>query len=80
VIDARLVKQWISQAHQQMYQGDFASAITTCEPLLGLLPKRSTQRVEVLALLGLAHGMLQYFAQSYDAFNEALSLDPTNAE
>ena len=55
LIDARLVEQWISQAHQQMYQGDFARAITTCEPLLNILPKRTTQRVEVLALLGLAY-------------------------
>jgi len=80
LIDARLVEQWISQAHQQMYQGDFARAITTCEPLLNILPKRTTQRVEVLALLGLAYGMLQRFPQSYDAFTEALTLDPTNAE
>jgi hypothetical protein len=57
LIDARLVERWISQAHQQMYQGDFASAITTCEPLLNILPKRTTQHVEVLALLGLAYGM-----------------------
>jgi hypothetical protein len=68
-LQKRLVQPWlleqqISQAHQQMYQGDFASAITACEPLLDLLPKRSTQRVEVLALLGLAQGMLQHFAQS----------------
>jgi tetratricopeptide (TPR) repeat protein len=80
LIDARLVEQWISQAHQHMYQGDFARAITTCEPLLNILPKRTTQRVEVLALLGLAYGMLQRFPQSYDAFTEALTLDPTNAE
>jgi Flp pilus assembly protein TadD len=63
-----------------MYQGDFASAITTCESLLNILPKRTTRRVEVLALLGLANGMLQHFPQSYDAFTEALTLDPTNAE
>ncbi len=80
LIPSRLVEQWISQAHQQMYQGDFASAITTCEPLLNTLPKRTTQRVEVLALLGLAHGMLEHFPQSYDAFTEALTLEPTNAE
>jgi tetratricopeptide (TPR) repeat protein len=63
-----------------MLQGDFADAITTCEPLLSYLPKRSSQRVEVLALSGLAHGMLQYYEQSYDLFTEALTIDSTNAE
>jgi tetratricopeptide (TPR) repeat protein len=80
LIPSRLVEQWISQAHQQMYQGDFASAITTCKSLLDLLSIRTAQRVEVLALLGLAHGMLQHFPQSYDAFTEALTLEPPNAE
>ncbi len=79
-ISPQLVEQWIGQARQHMFQGDFADAINTCEPLLKLLPKRTSQRVEVLAFLGLAHAMLQQHAQSYDAFTEALTLDPNNAE
>ncbi len=31
-------------------------------------------------MLGLAHGMLQHFEESYALFTEAVSLDPTNAE
>ena len=37
-------------------------------------------RVEVLALLGLAHGMLQHYEKSYDLFTEALIDDPANAQ
>ncbi len=74
------LEQQISHAQHQMIQGDFADAINTCEPLLSHLPRRSSMRVEVLALLGLAHGMLQHYQESYDLFTEALTIDPTNAE
>ena len=76
----RPLEQQISHAQHQMLQGDFAGAINTCEPLLNLLPRQSSLRVQVLALLGLAHGMLQHYETSYDLFTEALTIDPTNAE
>ena len=31
-------------------------------------------------MLGLAHGMLQQYQDSYALFTEALTIDPTNAE
>lgn len=80
VIPLHLLEQQIRHAQYQMLQGDFADAINTCEPLLSYLPRRSSLRIEVLALLGLAHGMLQQYEESYDLFTEALALDPTNAE
>src|SRR6266487_1510674 len=63
-----------------MLMGDFAGCIRTCEPLLDSLPRRSEMRLEVLSLLGLAHGMLKQYQQSYDVFSEAIVLDPTKAE
>lgn len=80
LISPQLIKQSIFLAREQMLQGDFTSAINTCGPLLETLPNRSPLRVEVLALLGLSHSMLQHFPQSYDIFSEALALDPDNAE
>ena len=67
-------------ARQQMHMGDFAGCIRTCESLLSSLPRRSERRLEILALLGLAHGMLKHYQQSYDVFSEAIVLDPTVAE
>src|SRR6266567_1175153 len=67
-------------AKQQMLMGDFAGCISTCEPLLNFLPRRSVLRLEVLTLLGLAHGMLKQYQQSYDVFSEAIGIDPTVAE
>lgn len=67
-------------AQQRMLMGDFAGCVSTCEPLLNSLPSRSELRLEVLALLGLAHGMLKHYQQSYDVFSEAISIDPTMAE
>ena len=78
-IQERLVDR-IQYAHRQMRGGDFAGCISTCEPLLNSLPQHSEMRLEILSLLGLAHGMLQNYQQSYDIFSEATSLDPTRAE
>jgi Flp pilus assembly protein TadD len=36
--------------------------------------------MEILVMLGLAHGMLKHYQQSYDVFGEAISIDPTKAE
>jgi tetratricopeptide (TPR) repeat protein len=67
-------------ASQQMLMGDFAGTINTCEPLLNSLPRHSETRMEILVMLGLAHGMLKQYQQSYDVFSEAISIDPTMAE
>ena len=75
-----LLEQRISHAQHQIMQGDFIGTISTCEPLLNLLPRRSAGRVEVLSLLGLAHAMLQHYPECYDIFSEAVTIDPTNAE
>ena len=76
----RLLERQVSRAQQQMLQGDFPGTIGTCEPLLTSLPRRSSLRAEALILLGLAHGMLHHYQESYDLFTEALTIDPTNAE
>ncbi len=78
-IRERLVHR-AQHAQQQMLMGDFAGCVNTCEPLLSSLPSRSELRLEILALLGLAHGMLKHYQQSYDVFSEAIVLDPTVAE
>ena len=67
-------------ARQQMLMGDFAGIISTCEPLLNSLPRHSEMRMEILKMLGLAHGMLKQYQQSYDAFSEAIGMDSTMAE
>ena len=63
-----------------MLMGDFAGTISTCGPLLNSLPRHSEMRMEILQMLGLAHGMLKQYQQSYDVFSEAISIDPTIAE
>jgi tetratricopeptide (TPR) repeat protein len=70
----------VEYASEQVRTGDFAGCIRTCEALLNSLPRRSEMRLEILALLGLAHGMLKHYQQSYEAFSEAIVLDPTVAE
>ncbi len=82
-IPSQLHEQWVHRAQyakQQMLMGDFAGCMSTCEPLLNSLPRRSELRLEILTLLGLAHGMLKHYQQSYDVFSEAIDIAPTLAE
>lgn len=67
-------------ARQQMLMGDFVGTISACEPLLNSLSGHSEIRMEILKMLGLAHGMLKQYQQSYAVFSEAIGIDPTMAE
>ncbi len=64
----------------QIFQGNYAEAVTNCERLLNYLPRNAPMRADVLDQLGTAHAMLQNFPQSYEAYSEALALNPHNAE
>src|SRR5258708_3552172 len=74
------VDKQLDLIEHQIFQGNYAEAVVECERLLNYLPQHAQQRVDVLAQLGTAQGMLQNFSQSYDAFTEALALEPKNAE
>ncbi len=65
---------------QQILRGYYAEAAANCERLLNYLPRHAPLRVNVLAQLGVARGMLQDFPQSYEAFTEALALNPNDAD
>ncbi len=71
---------WMSQIEQQMLMADYTSVINTCQRLLSHLPQRSLQRADVLAQLGTAHALLKNFLESYDAFTEALTITPNEAD
>ncbi len=64
----------------QIFQGNYAEAVTNCERLLNYLPRNAPMRADVLDKLGTAHAMLQNFPQSYKAYTEALALNPRDAE
>jgi Flp pilus assembly protein TadD len=74
------VDKYLDLIGHQIFQGNYAEAVATCERLLNYLPQHASQRVDVLDRLGTAQAMLQNFPQSYAAYTEAVSLDPDNAE
>jgi tetratricopeptide (TPR) repeat protein len=74
------VDRYLDLIGHQIFQGNYSEAVSNCERLLNYLPRHALQRVDVLAQLGTAQGMLQNFPQSYTAYTEALSLDPNDAE
>ncbi len=73
------VDKYLDLIGHQIFQGNYAEAVTNCERLLNYLPQHALQRIDVLDQLGTAQAMLQNFPQSYAAYTEALSLDPNNA-
>ncbi len=74
------VDKWISLANYQVYKGDYAGAVDTCQHLLSYLPQKAPQRAEVLDYLGTAQSMLQNFPQAYEAYTEALYITPQDAQ
>src|SRR3989475_11693704 len=74
------VDKYLDLIGHQIFQGNYAEAVTLCERLLNYLPRHAPQRADVLAQLGTAQGMLQNFPQSYEAFTEALALEPKDAD
>jgi Flp pilus assembly protein TadD len=64
----------------QIFQGNYTEAVMNCERLLNYLPPHASMRADVLDQMGTALAMLQNFPQSYAAYTEALTLNPTNAE
>ena len=74
------VDRYFDLIGHQIFQGNYAEAVTLCERLLNYLPRHAPQRADVLAQLGTAQAMLQNFPQSYEAFTEALDLEPKNAD
>jgi Flp pilus assembly protein TadD len=74
------VDKYLDLIGHQIFQGNYAEAVATCQRLLNYLPQHAQQRVDVLDQLGTAQAILQNFPQSYAAYTEALSLDPDNAE
>jgi tetratricopeptide (TPR) repeat protein len=76
-----LLTDQLQYVRQQMRIGDFTGAISSGERLLAALPeRRSPMGVEILMIVGLAHGMLKQYQQGYDIFSEAIELDPGIAE
>lgn len=65
---------------QQLFAGDYAAVVTSCEQLLDFLPSISPMRIDVLAQLGTAYGLLRNFPQAYAALSKALELSPNDAD
>lgn len=74
------VDKYIDLIGRQIVQRNYTEVVAACERLLSYLSPYAQQRAAVLAYLGTAQSMLQDFSQSYDAFTQALALEPKNAD
>jgi tetratricopeptide (TPR) repeat protein len=74
------VDKYLDHIGHYIFEGKYTEAVALCERVLRSLPAHAPQRVDVLDQLGTAQGMLQNFPQAYEAYTEALSLNPDLAE
>lgn len=74
-VDALLVT-----ASNHLIRREYEETARICESLLSYVPQGAKQRAEVLYYYGLAQGFLENFQQAYDAYTEALSIDPGNVD
>ncbi len=79
ITQSQRVEEYLTLIHTQIAHSDYAGVIETGQKLLGYLPKRSEEYAEILGYIGAAHSKQRNFSQAYDAFTEALSIQPDNA-
>src|SRR5438309_10258821 len=73
------IEEYLILIHMQIARSDYAGVVDTGQKLLGYLPKRSEEYAEILGYIGTSHAKMRHFPQAYDAFTEALSIQPDNA-
>jgi tetratricopeptide (TPR) repeat protein len=74
------VEEWLVHINDLLREADYAGAIEASQRVINFLPQRSLQRAEALGYLSMAHSMLQNFPQAYDAIDEALAINPHDAD
>jgi tetratricopeptide (TPR) repeat protein len=70
------VDNWLDQASQQIGNKKYDEAIRTCQRILRYIPKNDKVRAETLGILGTAYVMGKSFDQAYQAFDQAVQIDP----
>ena len=79
IAKSQRVEEYLILIHTQIALSDYAGVIDTGQKLLGYLPKRSEEYAEILGHIGAAHSKQRNFSQAYEAYTEALSIQPDNA-
>src|SRR5438876_4505259 len=80
ITKSQRVEEWLRHITELLAESDYAAAIEASQRVLNFLPQRSLQRAEALGYWSMAHTMLQNFPQAYDAIDEALAINPHDAD
>ena len=79
LIDPQQVDAWLYKASGQLRDEDYDGAIKTCKRILRYLPRKDKVRAETLGYIGTSYAMKKAFEDSYQAFDQALQIDPDTA-
>ena len=75
-IRPKTLDKWLTKASLQLQREDYGRVIMTCQRVLRSVADNSPRRAEALRYMGTAHAMKNENQQAFDAFSEALALEP----
>ena len=75
-IHRKTLDKWLTKASLQLQREDYARVIMTCQRVLRSVADNSPRRAEALRYMGTAHAMKSENKQAFDAFSQALAIEP----
>lgn len=75
-IPRKTLEKWLTKASLQLLREDYGRAILTCQRVLRSVTENDPRRAEALRYLGTAHAMKSENQHAFEAFSEALALEP----
>ena len=75
-IHRKTLDKWLTKASLQLQREDYGRVIITCQRVLRSVTDNDPRRAEALGYMGTAHAMRNENEQAYDAFSQALAIEP----
>lgn len=75
-IPRKTLDKWLTKASLQLQREDYGRVILTCQRVLRSVAENDPRRAEALRYLGTAHAMKGENQHAFDAFSEAITLEP----
>ena len=75
-IHRKTLDKWLTKASLQLQREDYSRVISTCQRVLQSVADNRPRRAEALRYMGTAHAMRNENKQAFDAFSQALAIEP----
>lgn len=75
-VHRKTLDKWLTKASLQLQREDYQRVLITCRRVLRSVAEHDPRRAEALRYMGTAHAMRNETQQAYDAFSQALAIEP----